>query len=266
MTTKQNTTKAPNAEQLKAIEKTFKNCLNKGTNNAQELGEVIKALSAEINNRKETARDYQTIARLEVKQREAGNQEEAEKINATWCEELKRDQVNALIQSILINNIKFLIQELGTKYIAEIIARYDGKQYGAKTRDKISADFRELAQMWGLDWLGIEARAIYFRLTNWGGICWNGYEEKTASHYPIYSDWKMYTGNNAEIINESNTIKAEALQSFHKCGALPVYDIERHICEGFESIAQYNEAQKVAEEKRENIRKYYPVFNKLIKD
>lgn len=97
---------------------------------------------------------------------------------------------------VLINNYGYVLVETGKNALAEILKKYDGKKHGEKTAEKIRDEMRErgfafyfptnyLSQ--ARDSIAINERGAYGR----GAECW--------------------TKNRAKIVDEANTIHAEAV-------------------------------------------------------
>lgn len=98
---------------------------------------------------------------------------------------------------VLTNNYNYILVETGKAALSEILKKYDGKKHGAKTAEKIRDEMREkgfsfyfpvnhyLSQI--RDSIALNERGAYGR----GVECW--------------------TKNRAKIVDESNTIHAEAV-------------------------------------------------------
>lgn len=97
---------------------------------------------------------------------------------------------------VLTNNYNYILVETGKNALAEILKKYDGKKHGAKTAEKIRDEMREkgisfyfptnyLSQ--AKDSISINERGAYGR-----GV-------------------EIWTKNRAKIVDENNTIHAEAV-------------------------------------------------------
>ena len=123
-------------------------------------------------------RDAAGLASLEIEKL----QKTAERINARG--------------KALTNNYNYVLIETGKNALAEILKKYDGKKHGEKTAEKIRDEMREkgfafyfptnyLSQ--ARDSISLNERGAYGR----GAECW--------------------TKNRAKIVDENNTIHAEAV-------------------------------------------------------
>ena len=98
---------------------------------------------------------------------------------------------------VLHNNYNYIIVETGKAALDEILKKYDGKKHGAKTAEKIRDEMREKGFAFYLpdthylspekDAISISERATYWR------------------------EVEVWTKNRAKIVDENNTIHAEAV-------------------------------------------------------
>lgn len=103
---------------------------------------------------------------------------------------------------VLINNYNYVLVETGKTALAEILKKYDGKKYGKKTAEKVSDEMRE------------KGLAFYFPNTLFSqmrdsiSIC---------EHGAFGNRIDAWTKNRAQIIDENNTIHADAVADVVNC-------------------------------------------------
>ena len=97
---------------------------------------------------------------------------------------------------VLTNNYNYILVEAGKNALAEILKKYDGKKHGAKTAEKIRDEMRE------------KGFSFYFP-TNYFTLAKDSISinERETSGRGV----EIWTENRAKIIDENNTIHAEAV-------------------------------------------------------
>lgn len=97
---------------------------------------------------------------------------------------------------VLTNNYNYILVETGKNALAEILKKYDGKQHGAKTAEKIRDEMREKGFSFYFPTYYL-SQARYSISLNERGAYGRGAE--------------CWTKNSAQIVDENNTIHAEAV-------------------------------------------------------
>ena len=97
---------------------------------------------------------------------------------------------------VLTNNYNYILVEAGKNALAEILKKYDGKKHGEKTAEKIRVEMRE------------KGFSFYFP-TNYFTLAKDSISinERETSGRGV----EIWTENRAKIIDENNTIHAEAV-------------------------------------------------------
>ena len=97
---------------------------------------------------------------------------------------------------VLTNNYNYILVEMGKNALAEILKKYDGKKHGEKTAEKIRDEMRE------------KGFSFYFP-TNYFTLAKDSISinERETSGRGV----EIWTENRAKIIDENNTIHAEAV-------------------------------------------------------
>lgn len=137
-----------------------------------------KADNAFIMAHKAHDRDAAGLASLEIEKL----QKNAERISARG--------------KVLTNNYNYILVETGRNALAEILKKYDGKKHGEKTAEKIRNEMRE------------KGFAFYFP-TNYFTQVKDSISINERGAYGRGLD--IWTKNRAKIIDENNTIHAEAV-------------------------------------------------------
>ena len=137
-----------------------------------------KAKNAFIAAHKAHDRDAAGLASLEI----AKLQKTAERISARG--------------KVLTNNYNYILVEMSKNALAEILKKYDGKKHGEKTAEKIRNEMRE------------RGFAFYFP-TNYFTQAKDNININERGAYGRGLD--IWTKNRAKIIDENNTIHAEAV-------------------------------------------------------
>lgn len=97
---------------------------------------------------------------------------------------------------VLKNNYNYILVETGKNALAEILKKYDGKKHGEKTAEKIRDEMRE------------KGFAFYFPTNYFTQI------KDSISINEREAYWRgveIWTKNRAKIVDENNTIHAEAV-------------------------------------------------------
>jgi hypothetical protein len=97
---------------------------------------------------------------------------------------------------VLTNNYNYVLVEAGKNALAEILKKYDGKKHGEKTAEKIRDEMRE------------NGFAFYFP-TNYLSQARDSISLNEREAYGRGLD--VWTKNRAKIVDENNTIHAEAV-------------------------------------------------------
>ena len=97
---------------------------------------------------------------------------------------------------VLTNNYNYILVEMGKNALAEILKKYDGKKHGEKTAEKIRDEMRE------------KGFSFYFH-TNYFTLAKDSISINERGAYGRGVD--IWTENRAKIIDENNTIHAEAV-------------------------------------------------------
>lgn len=97
---------------------------------------------------------------------------------------------------VLTNNYNYILVETGKNALAEILKKYDGKKHGEKTAEKIRDEMRE------------RGFAFYFP-TNYFTQAKDSISINERGAYGRGLD--IWTKNRAKIVDENNTIHAEAV-------------------------------------------------------
>lgn len=97
---------------------------------------------------------------------------------------------------VLINNYNYILVETGKSALAEILKKYDGKKHGEKTAEKIRDEMRK------------NGFAFYFP-TNYLSRARDTISLNERGAYGRRVD--IWTKNRAKIVDENNTIHAEAV-------------------------------------------------------
>ena len=137
-----------------------------------------KADNAFIAAHKAHDRDAAGLASLEIEKL----QKNAERISARG--------------KVLTNNYNYVLVETGKNALAEILKKYDGKKHGEKTAEKIRDEMRE------------RGFAFYFP-TNFLSQAKDSISINERGAY--WRRVEAWTGNRAKIVDENNTIHAEAV-------------------------------------------------------
>ena len=137
-----------------------------------------KANNAFISAHKAHDRDAAGLASLEIEKL----QKTAERISARG--------------KVLTNNYNYILVETGKNALAEILKKYDGKKHGEKTAEKIRDEMRE------------RGFAFYFP-TNYLSQAKDSISINERGAYGRGVD--IWTKNRAKIVDENNTIHAEAV-------------------------------------------------------
>lgn len=97
---------------------------------------------------------------------------------------------------VLTNNYNYILVETGKNALAEILKKYDGKKHGEKTAEKIRDEMRE------------KGFSFYFPTNYFTQIKDNiSINEREAYGRGV----EIWTKNRAKIVDENNTIHAEAV-------------------------------------------------------
>lgn len=137
-----------------------------------------KADNAFITAHKAHDRDAARLASLEIDKL----QKAAERINARG--------------KVLTNNYNYILVEMGKNALAEILKKYDGKKHGEKTAEKIRDEMRK------------KGFAFYFP-TNYLSQAKDSISINERGAYG--RGVEIWTKNRAKIVDENNTIHAEAV-------------------------------------------------------
>ena len=137
-----------------------------------------KAKSAFIAAHRAHDRDAGGLASLEIEKL----QKNAERISARG--------------KALTNNYNYILVEAGKNALAEILKKYDGKKHGEKTAEKIRVEMRE------------KGFAFYFP-TNYLSQVKDSISINERGAYG--RGVEIWTENRAKIVDENNTIHAEAV-------------------------------------------------------
>ena len=97
---------------------------------------------------------------------------------------------------VLYNNYNYVLVEMGKTALAEILKEYDGKKHGEKTAEKIRDEMRE------------RGFAFYFP-TNYLSQARDSISLNERGAYGRRAE--CWTRNRAKIVDENNTIHAEAV-------------------------------------------------------
>ena len=97
---------------------------------------------------------------------------------------------------VLTNNYNYILVEMSKNALAEILKKYDGKKHGEKTAEKIRNEMRE------------KGFAFYFP-TNYFTQAKDNININERGAYGRGVD--IWTKNRAKIVDENNTIHAEAV-------------------------------------------------------
>ena len=97
---------------------------------------------------------------------------------------------------VLTNNYNYILVEAGKNALAEILKKYDGKKHGEKTAEKIRDEMRE------------KGFAFYFP-TNYLSQAKDSISINERGAYG--RGVEIWTKNRAKIVDENNTIHAEAV-------------------------------------------------------
>ena len=97
---------------------------------------------------------------------------------------------------VLNNNYNYILVEMGKNALAEILKKYDGKKHGEKTAEKIRDEMRE------------KGFAFYFP-TNYLSQAKDSISINERGAYG--RGVEIWTKNRAKIVDENNTIHAEAV-------------------------------------------------------
>lgn len=99
---------------------------------------------------------------------------------------------------VLTNNYNYILVETGKNALAEILKKYDGKKHGEKTAEKIRDEMRERGYA-----------CYYFPATHYFS------QEKDCININERGAYggglEIWTKNRAKIVDENNTIHAEAV-------------------------------------------------------
>lgn len=137
-----------------------------------------KADNAFISAHKAHDREAAGLASLEIDKL----QKTAERINARG--------------KVLTNNYNYILVETGKSALAEIIKKYDGKKHGEKTAEKIRDEMRE------------NGFSFYFPTNYFTQVKDSiSINERGANGRGV----EIWTKNRAKIVDENNTIHAEAV-------------------------------------------------------
>lgn len=167
--------KTKNAKTLQEIKKEIE--ANQEVKRANDA-ERAKADNAFIAAHRAHDRDAAGLASLEIEKL----QKNAERISARG--------------KVLTNNYNYILVETGKNALAEILKKYDGKKHGEKTAEKIRNEMRE------------KGLSFYFP-TNYFTQAKDSININERGAYGRGLD--IWTKNRAKIVDENNTIHAEAV-------------------------------------------------------
>lgn len=123
---------------------------------------------------------------------------DAARLASLEIDKLKKNarRINAR-EKVLTNNYNYVLVETGKAALAEILKKYDGKKYGAKTAEKISDEMRENGFACYLP-----ANHYLSQIRDSISINERGANGRGA---------EIWTKNRAKIVDENNIIHAEAV-------------------------------------------------------
>ena len=98
---------------------------------------------------------------------------------------------------VLTNNYNYVLVETGKNALAEILKKYDGKKHGEKTAEKIRDEMRE------------KGFAFYFPANHYLSQVRDSIAINERGAYG--RGVEIWTENRAKIVDENNTIHAEAV-------------------------------------------------------
>ena len=98
---------------------------------------------------------------------------------------------------VLTNNYNYILVEAGKNALAEILKKYDGKKHGEKTAEKIRDEMRE------------KGFSFYFPTNHYFSQVRDSIEINERGSYG--RGVEIWTENRAKIVDENNTIHAEAV-------------------------------------------------------
>lgn len=164
----------------------------------------------------------------------------------------------------IINNLKYTHMAESMPVIIDVLKKYDGKQYGEKTAEKIAQEIEE------------KTGGKYARVSSHFNYCWElsfddipgGYDDIKVT---MGTPWQE--GNRAEIIDNLNTIHApEALEMWNTCkyyenpvkAAKDGIKAWLKICKIQEELKQANKSYQNI--KVEGLRDYDYIYPRILKD
>lgn len=209
----------------------------------KENAAKIKQLENELQTSREQWRstsDAEKIAYIK-------NTDTGARIIREWDEIAAEIDRRKNLQRILIYNYKKELAATVAPILAEILKKYEGKQAGEKTREKIN---QELQTACGC--------SVYFEI-NYNGASDTASISELVNGYPVGDFVELYGGYNHNFINSANTIQAI------DAAALVEFSGE-YITNPAKLLDEIEKARADAEKAKEAYNKAAERYNKLIVD